>query len=379
MLQKGIVEQVINKYKLKVRVPKYDKIAAVADATKTEDLAECIIGTLPGVNVVYMKGDVVLVTYENNELARPVVIGLLYRDVDTSGQLNIPSVESSIKSIENRLDTIDNSGINVYVRYSNDRGMSFTSLFNKDTATEYTDGVKTYYEGKVLLTKNSNTVYWDITDNFINVTENYQIETTLSSLDGSEVYTSNESLIEVPLNFKGLDVIYLSYKILKSKGLDDCNISLSTDTIQLGTIEGKYVGICVTNSSSAPANVSSYSWLLSSESSGTIIDKLSELISIDGNIIKVDGAIDAGISYTTVAPSAPNPYGIKICVLKTLPSIQYDGWLYLIEDGDSPVPPGPTPVPGGLFYIVQNEDGATGNSSSTSSENGLYYVVKEEE
>lgn len=41
-------------------------------------------------------------------------------------------------------------------------------------------------------------------------------------------------------------------------------------------------------------------------------------------------SIDAGIVYTTSAPTAANTNGIKICVLSSEPATKYSGWLYLI-------------------------------------------------
>ena len=80
MIQKGIVEQVIDKYTYKVRIPRYDKIASDPSATKTQDLPTAIVCGYPGTEVVFSKGNIVLVDYENDELNQPVILGLLYND-----------------------------------------------------------------------------------------------------------------------------------------------------------------------------------------------------------------------------------------------------------------------------------------------------------
>lgn len=396
MIQKGIIEQVIDKYKVKVRIPKYNKIAAASDGTKTESLPIAIINAVPGINSSYLVGDVVLVSFENNELARPVVIGLLYRDIDTSTQIKIPSVENKLQVIEDKLSNIDTT-LNTYVRYSNDEGKSFTSLYDIARVEETYDGLSFFYECKVMEINNkSKIIYWCIVDeNNIEVTDNYKIETTITDNltyeDSKEKYRTTDSLIEVPINFIGLEKIYLSFKILKTKNLDKCRIILTTDKDLIGTVRGNYIGICVTNEKAAPINLSAYSWMSVYETSEMFLQTLSSIITVkknritgkvsalgiftdseeelEDNSVTINGIINGGFKIYTDVPKSPNIYGTKVCVLKTAPDVMYSGWLYLIEDGDTPgpVPPGPTPVEGMEYFMVDDGDPSS----------AAYYLVKE--
>lgn len=89
MLQKAIIEQKIDKYSMKVRIPVYNKIKSDPTATPTEELYTAIIQTLPGCSPVYQEGDLVLVAFENENLAYPVIIGLLYRENMSQGSTDV--------------------------------------------------------------------------------------------------------------------------------------------------------------------------------------------------------------------------------------------------------------------------------------------------
>ena len=95
MLQKAIIEQKIDKYSMKVRIPVYNKIKSDPTATPTEELYTAIIQTLPGCSPVYQEGDLVIVDFENGNLAYPVIIGLLYREDMPQGSTDV--VADSLK------------------------------------------------------------------------------------------------------------------------------------------------------------------------------------------------------------------------------------------------------------------------------------------
>ena len=133
MIQKGTIEKVIDRYNYKVRIPKYDKIQGDIEGTSTDDLATGIVCTTPGMNVAYALGDVVIVSFENDEINRPVILGLLYRDtkLNTDSDSSLIGVDEGLKELESSIDDIKNSSsIYTHIRYSNDNGNTFTSLFN---------------------------------------------------------------------------------------------------------------------------------------------------------------------------------------------------------------------------------------------------------
>lgn len=78
MISKAIIVNAVNSYKYTVRIPTIDGISTNMHSTKDEDLSVATCCALPGYLPIYTAGDVVLVGYEDNDLAKPVILGLLY-------------------------------------------------------------------------------------------------------------------------------------------------------------------------------------------------------------------------------------------------------------------------------------------------------------
>lgn len=100
MLQKAIIEQKIDKYSMKVRIPVYNKIKSDPTATPTDELYTAIIQTLPGCSPVYQEGDLVLVEFENDNISLPVIIGLLFRQnmPESSTDINADSLKVNVNT-----------------------------------------------------------------------------------------------------------------------------------------------------------------------------------------------------------------------------------------------------------------------------------------
>lgn len=100
MLQKAIIEQKIDKYSMKVRIPVYNKIKSDPTATPTDELYTAIIQTLPGCSPVYQEGDLVLVEFENDNISLPVIIGLLFRQnmSESSTDINADSLKVNVNT-----------------------------------------------------------------------------------------------------------------------------------------------------------------------------------------------------------------------------------------------------------------------------------------
>ena len=81
MITKGIVESIISKYSVKVRLPILDGIKESKGSVPTNDLSEATICTMPNGECNLSVGDVVFVGFEDNDIGRPVVLGCLYREV----------------------------------------------------------------------------------------------------------------------------------------------------------------------------------------------------------------------------------------------------------------------------------------------------------
>lgn len=74
MITKGIVEEVLSQYKVKVRLPIFDGVKS----NKNEVLNSATICTLPSIDNVVTVGDIVFVGFEDNDLGKPIVIGQLF-------------------------------------------------------------------------------------------------------------------------------------------------------------------------------------------------------------------------------------------------------------------------------------------------------------
>lgn len=280
MLQKGIIETIEDKYTVKVRVPKYDKLESSASGTRSEDLATGIVCTLPGMNLTYAVGDIVLVDFENDELSKPVILGLLYRDYDSSSVLEIQGIDSSIEDINNALEEISAKSLYTHIKYSNDNGMTFTSLYDPDNTTE-TINFTLASTNPIHLDPSINYVYWNIIDdNNVDVTQSIPIETrihgtnTFKGIDIVEFYET--SLIQTPIELKVCEDVELTFSIaLSAEEARKYYISLTTDVNSIGSVYGDYIGISTSNDNTPSNNTKDYSWSSVTARNDTAIDKVS--------------------------------------------------------------------------------------------------------
>ena len=128
MIQKAIIEQKIDKYSMKVRIPVYNKIKSDPTATPLDELYTASIQTLPGCSPNYQEGDIVLVDFENDNISLPVIVGLLYRE-------NMPKGSTDV--------TADSLTVNVNSNLSENTLIgSVTPESIKKLSDKYTNNVK---------------------------------------------------------------------------------------------------------------------------------------------------------------------------------------------------------------------------------------------
>lgn len=90
MLVKGIIEEKINIYQYKVRIPLINKASYNSNPTLHEELSAAPICAPTGLTPIYNKGDIVFIDFENGDLGNPVILGTLLRqNADKSSYSNI--------------------------------------------------------------------------------------------------------------------------------------------------------------------------------------------------------------------------------------------------------------------------------------------------
>jgi len=106
MLTKGIVEKLIDSYRIKVRIPVYNKPSYVNGATITNDLYEACICTLPNCSMNLQVGDIVILGFEDNDIAQPIILGCLYaKDINYSKTDLVVSSIEALNSVNLPQDT----------------------------------------------------------------------------------------------------------------------------------------------------------------------------------------------------------------------------------------------------------------------------------
>lgn len=88
MITKGIVEEILTDYSIKVRLPILDSIEGTRDATSTSDLSEAIICTTPNSEINFTVGDIVVVGFEDNDDSKPIILGFLSKESGNTSSIS---------------------------------------------------------------------------------------------------------------------------------------------------------------------------------------------------------------------------------------------------------------------------------------------------
>ena len=264
MIQKGIIEAIISAYEYKVRIPRYDKLITTPGAVSTEDLSSAIVCSIPSTKVSFAIGDIVLIGFENEELNKPIILGLLYRQgLTDSEQFNVPYIQELLNKLENEISVLRDNNLYTHIKYSNDNGITFTSLYEYTDVDTVSTSQNTYRgANNIIIDPNSTVIYWSVINSEgVDVTSTMNITTILSTDDNTSLVESfTEPLINIPLKFRGLNNLKLSFRILQVVDYDNYHIVLTTDKNTIGSVYGDYLGICVSTDPIPPLTPSSYSW-----------------------------------------------------------------------------------------------------------------------
>ena len=98
MITRGIVEKLLDRYTIKVRMPILNRMKQNSNSILSDDLNEAVVSVPPNFDPNINVGDVVFVAFEDNNFGKPVVIGYLYRSnmTPTDGDIILNSINVKI-------------------------------------------------------------------------------------------------------------------------------------------------------------------------------------------------------------------------------------------------------------------------------------------
>lgn len=261
MIQKAIVESIENNYQVKVRIPKYDKMSS--DGFSYDELSTSIICSTPGTLVTYSVGDIVLVGFENNEISKPVVLGLLYTENNTGDTIKFPEISSELDKVSQSLKKLTTANSFIHIKYSNDGGNTFTSLYDY-SEEKYDEDTKSYYASNIELNPKSRYLAWNVlTAQKQNALDNINIKTTVKAIfsDSESEIEFTDKAFDLPDNFYYSQKLLLSYEMQILQGdKSDYNIALFSDRNELGSVEGDYIGFYYSTTPNPSSNPIDYTW-----------------------------------------------------------------------------------------------------------------------
>lgn len=98
MVTKGIVEKVLSKYYARVRIPIYDGVEDSQGSTNNVNLSSAIVCSLPNSIVTLAKDDIVYVTFEDDDIGKPVIIGWLQKGTGNNSEVGLTLSTLTTKS-----------------------------------------------------------------------------------------------------------------------------------------------------------------------------------------------------------------------------------------------------------------------------------------
>ena len=112
MVTKGIVEEIINIYQAKVRLPVYDGFADTKNATPSNELTIASICNIPNIYNTIAVGDIVYVAFEDNDLGNPVILGQLYKEeMNTLADIKLNSANINQLAVNKNASLPQNTSI----------------------------------------------------------------------------------------------------------------------------------------------------------------------------------------------------------------------------------------------------------------------------
>lgn len=89
MITKAIVDSVVDKYTIKVRIPRLDRIPISSNHTASRLLNEAVICTLNNCHPNLRPGDIVFVALDDENEDEAIILGYLYRQKQTESYCDL--------------------------------------------------------------------------------------------------------------------------------------------------------------------------------------------------------------------------------------------------------------------------------------------------
>ena len=111
MITKGIVEE-LKGYQAKVRLPIYDGLANTKNATSNENLSYATVCITTNLNNSLNVGDIVYVSFEDNDKGKPVILGQLYKEeMNTLADIKLNSANINQLTVNKNASLPQNTSI----------------------------------------------------------------------------------------------------------------------------------------------------------------------------------------------------------------------------------------------------------------------------
>lgn len=101
MVTKAIIEEIVDDYSVRVRIPYFNKLATSVSCTPTEDLYIATICCPPNSTLNYKVGDIVFLAYEEGQANKPVILGQLSRATKTDNNPTYIAESITVKADAN--------------------------------------------------------------------------------------------------------------------------------------------------------------------------------------------------------------------------------------------------------------------------------------
>lgn len=149
-ITKGVVEERIDEYNVRVRLPIFNKSSNAPQSTPTNELYVATSCIVPNCNPNYQIGDVVYVTFEDNDIGKPVILGMLHSkkssntfpsiraaSIDAKYQSNLPKNTTIGDITSQQVGFLQNLRDNVQVQLDLNPGSSQPQIVLPNAMTEY--------------------------------------------------------------------------------------------------------------------------------------------------------------------------------------------------------------------------------------------------